>query len=539
MLIPYQNPDKWSIKVLIAYVCNKDFGMRSCRIVLFFTLLFSSLTSYCQQTYFLYIQNDQRQPFFVKLDRKVWSSSNTGYLIIPKLPSGPVNLAIGFPKSTEPDLRFTYTIDKQDAGFLLRSFGDKGFGLFNLQTLDVVMQQREESSAVAVSNQDPFAEKLAKVVGDPSIAQQKTAANNNPAPAVQNPAVVGTSLPTEPQSPSTPNATPSDPTPVSTASVGADSVQTTLAETGAAKTIPASDSVLVKSPTAALDSSWKPQPHIGMLSSGVGEAGLQLVYVDTGSTRIDTIQVLIPAFVETAASTQPTANDSVGVQAQQSNSGVATEVVPVAPTPAATNQPDSSAGKGFLPIELPSPHQVKAPSDSAATSSSRASSDSIRVVRAVADSMLSPNPAPQLVEGTTQATPIPSNSSIKADSVNTPSIQPSDSVQVNVSSNPLPAFNSDCKSLASEDDFLKLRKKMAAGSDDDDMISIARKAMKSKCYTTTQIRNLSVLFLNDAGRYGFLDMAYAHASDTGNYPQLVDLIKDAYYINRFKAMIRQ
>ena len=43
-------------------------------------------------------------------------------------------------------------------------------------------------------------------------------------------------------------------------------------------------------------------------------------------------------------------------------------------------------------------------------------------------------------------------------------------------------INSDCKSLASDEDFLKLRKKMAAEDDEDEMIALAKKLFKIKVF---------------------------------------------------------
>ena len=100
-------------------------------------------------------------------------------------------------------------------------------------------------------------------------------------------------------------------------------------------------------------------------------------------------------------------------------------------------------------------------------------------------------------------------------------------------------INSDCRSLATEDDFLKLRKKMAAQKSEENMVVIAKKALVLKCYTTEQVRNLSALLLKDEGCYNFFDAAYPHVSDTQNYPTLINRLTDSYYINRFKAMIRQ
>ncbi len=99
--------------------------------------------------------------------------------------------------------------------------------------------------------------------------------------------------------------------------------------------------------------------------------------------------------------------------------------------------------------------------------------------------------------------------------------------------------NSNCRQYATEEDFLKLRKKMAAENDNDDMIKVAKKVFKSKCFTTKDIKNLSALFLNDEGRYNFFDAAYSYVSDSDVFNTLKDQLTDTYYLNRFKAMIHQ
>lgn len=98
--------------------------------------------------------------------------------------------------------------------------------------------------------------------------------------------------------------------------------------------------------------------------------------------------------------------------------------------------------------------------------------------------------------------------------------------------------NTDCKHLATDDEFLKLRKKIAAESDLDKMIDIAKKGFRKSCYTTDQIKNMSFLFLQEDGRYKFIEEAYPYVSDSGNFTQLQSLFSTSYYINRFKALIQ-
>ena len=94
-----------------------------------------------------------------------------------------------------------------------------------------------------------------------------------------------------------------------------------------------------------------------------------------------------------------------------------------------------------------------------------------------------------------------------------------------------------CKKAASEEDFLKLRRKMAQQSKDDEMISEAQKFFKNMCFTTEQIRNLGVLFLNDEGRYRFYDAAMKYVLDFQNFGTLENTLTSTYYKKRFQALI--
>lgn len=99
-------------------------------------------------------------------------------------------------------------------------------------------------------------------------------------------------------------------------------------------------------------------------------------------------------------------------------------------------------------------------------------------------------------------------------------------------------INSDCKTLATEDDFMKTRKKMTARKSDDDMVDAAKKLFRQKCYSTEQVKNLSVLFLKDEGKYKFFDAVYPFVYDSGEFRQLESQLTEEYYISRFRSMIR-
>lgn len=94
-----------------------------------------------------------------------------------------------------------------------------------------------------------------------------------------------------------------------------------------------------------------------------------------------------------------------------------------------------------------------------------------------------------------------------------------------------------CRTVASEKDFLRLRKNMASEVNDERMIGIARKQFRTKCYTTDQVRNLSTLFLTSASKYEFFDAAYQHISDRSAFASLGAELKEEYYVKRFRALI--
>ena len=107
-------------------------------VLVIFIVVFASICR-AQQTHFIYLQTENGQPFYVKLNNKIVSSSAAGYLILPKLTDGDYKLSVGFPKKEFPEENFQILVDKKNEGFLLKNFGEKGWGLFNMQSYTVVM----------------------------------------------------------------------------------------------------------------------------------------------------------------------------------------------------------------------------------------------------------------------------------------------------------------------------------------------------------------------------------------------------------------
>lgn len=136
-------------------------------------LSFSGLRSFSQPEYFMYIQAEERLPFYAVINTKVYSSSESGYMIIPKLHDSNYLITIGFAKNAYPEQRFEVTVNKKDHGFQLKHFNEKGWGLFNLQTMAITMNtgqdQKTTEAITGTKKTDAFSALLANVVNDSAI----------------------------------------------------------------------------------------------------------------------------------------------------------------------------------------------------------------------------------------------------------------------------------------------------------------------------------------------------------------------------------
>ena len=167
-----------------------------------------SVSALAQGYHFIYIQADGQQPFYLKYNGKNYSSSSIGYLILPKLSDGNFTVQIGFPKDLYPEQAFNLSVAGQDYGYALKSFADKGWGLFNFQTTDVVMNvnvavvQTAPAQTVVTNTSNPFGNMLADAINDSTLNQQRVAPENNTAKtiapvATKDTAVIGVSKPVD------------------------------------------------------------------------------------------------------------------------------------------------------------------------------------------------------------------------------------------------------------------------------------------------------------------------------------------------------
>lgn len=144
-----------------------------------FTLFFLGMAfqmSAQDQQYFVYIQSERSQPFYVRYDGKLLPSSDRGYLILSKMPAGTASLRIGFAKSDVPERQYLVRITGPgDQGYLLKQDGDRGYALFNLQTFAVIRPGEDKKKEVVAAAETPAVEVPAQeAVPAPAVAANVT-----------------------------------------------------------------------------------------------------------------------------------------------------------------------------------------------------------------------------------------------------------------------------------------------------------------------------------------------------------------------------
>lgn len=414
-------------------------------------LLLCRLSGIAQQSHFIYIQSDDKQPFSAVLNKKSYQSSGTGYLIISKIPSGKQTLLLGFTGSKLPPFEFTMQVEA-DAGYALKNYNEKGWGLYNLQTMAVVMgtaslqqlpqqqpQPAKQAPATTAAPRAPagnqFGDMLSQVVDDPELAKR-----NNPQPA---------------DKPATPKTATTKPAAKPAQKPAADTAESAAAE----------EDIAAGAATKGVIKAQENQD----------EKGTGMVFLDFNSKGTDTVKIFIPVL--------PPADSVRVAEAKQEE-------------------------KKEAPVTQP------------------AQADSV-VVPKEATAVNNPfytKPA----EGTTAGAPEKKETVVTADTA-----------AAELPEKKIASYNSNCTGgMATDKDLDKLKKKMVGEGGDDKMIAAAKKAFKSKCYTTAQIKELGMLFFTDESRYAFYDASYPFVYDVANFSSLETMLLEDYYKKRFRAMLR-
>jgi hypothetical protein len=495
-----------------------------------FVLLVFSTGAQAQKVYFIFLQSENNQPFYVKMANKVYSSSSTGYLIIPDLKENSYNFNLGFANINKPEANFSVDITNTDRGLLIKNT-DEGFSLFDLQSLAVYKPVVKDVGTVQTTTRktDSFTQLLSKAADDESILTSTVTKKIEPPVVkeeVKKPSeVVAIAPPTVNTTDTTKTvavlvepevkqpiveekkqeeiivAPKPETTPVVTEIKEAPKSQIETAEVISKPVEP----VTYNEPADSGMETFK-RTLVTKRSESSTTEGFGLVFLDDNGIFVDTIRLLIPnpkiVFAEevkpTSEEVKPIAeiNTENLVQPNQTNNE---ETVA---------EPVKTEKKGILARRSKSENTPTSINDN---------SDDVSLKKEEPANKIEAEPATK-PEGKGLLERIK-----KSDS--------KESAHTTVNGKTM------CAAFASDNDFMKLRRNMAAKNTDDAMVDEAKKIFKSKCFTTEQIKNLSYLFLSPAGKYQLFDVAYNYVVDQWQYNSLENEIKDDYYQKRFKALI--
>ena len=121
------------------------------------------------QKHFIYIQSEDKQPFAIVLNGKVYSSSDYGYVILPKLADGKYDFTVSFPMNKFPDQTFSCSVNKKDEGYTLKN-GSDGWALENLLTQKTLANTTGETE-----KRNAFGNMLSDVVNDSTLTKKTLA----------------------------------------------------------------------------------------------------------------------------------------------------------------------------------------------------------------------------------------------------------------------------------------------------------------------------------------------------------------------------
>lgn len=511
------------------------------------------LQAEAQQEYFVFIQHEKKQPFYVRMGERTYSSSAIGHVILSRLKDSAYSFAIGFPNSQAAEQEYSIQV-KKDRGFELKNLPEKGWSLFDLQSLELIapVQRARTNNGGGVSfikRNDDFARLMSGVVNDTAV-MYLAAVEKKAAPVVTKKAdtvandVVSTTKKTDP-----PVVSPKD-------TVAVAKVETEKKEEKETTDKPVADknttdknvadknatdkaavdkaaidkSVAVKdqgektdtkkdqvtfekvpttrtTPEPVNDSVLNPPalPVITTIKKHASDTGYHMTVVDNK----DSINIFIPADVKDAKDIAKADEQKPKVKEEN----LKTEEKKI--------------------IEEPKPVEQKT-ADKQNPEPKRDSTDSVREENKIVkqDKPVQENKQPVRENKT------PEKNTADSVQAKTPVKENPQTTIPDTEKKKLVMINSDCRSFAGSSDVDKLRVKMLQEKDTDGRLSAARKIFKTKCFSAIQVKALSELFPYDDQKYQFLEAAYPFVSDTANFKELVTLLQDPTLVQRFRKMVR-
>lgn len=496
-------------------------------------------------SYFVYIQHEKQQPFYVKLDGKLLSSSVKGYVILPKMEAGKVPVTIGFPKGEAPEQQFTIRLaGNRDYGYLLKNSGDQEWALYDLQTFASLKSAGAGGAQPAEKPAESEAVAVTRISSDSATPEQKELINN-----VQ--ADVEAALAKKKAEEKAAGEQPVEETPAPKAEMPADTTPVV------AQTAPKADPKKKNSFAESLDKVVTDDRPAEMNLPKPKPAAATEAPVDVSAPAAEPEK---PAKKRKKGQRDPLTEEEkelLGTVMEEEKRAAADEALKEAEA-AATGESAKES-----PKEAPKeqPVEEKAPEEKPKKAKKKKEGEpefidfgeAPAATPAVAPAATAPEPksVPAEEEETSAkdarearrqqkkaAREAADREALSRDSLANVGWHDAAPESKDKKSD-LKMVNSDCPKVLETEAFRKLLRTMNSRKTDADMVDAFRKGTRNTCVSTEQVRALAQLISSDENRYQLMDAAYARTYDSDNFSKLSDLLSDNYYKNRFKAMLKR
>ncbi|WP_160713824.1 DUF4476 domain-containing protein [Chitinophaga solisilvae] len=459
---------------------------------------------------FVYIQNEKGQPFYVKINGQVLSSSEKGYIILPRLEAGTVPVTIGFARNEGPEQKFYLRISNSDQGFLL-----KKNTLYNLQSFREIKADNGDGTALAAAqepevpaaNTEDTARK--EMMGNLQKDLETTFAGNSAA-TVTGPAKAAT--------PKNSNSFSSALDKVVVTGDDRDEPQPVAATEG--KQLPAKKQRVEKAPLSEEEKALLNEVLAEESRTAASEAATEEVKESAREAKRQKKQKKregSPDFIEFQDDSAHPANTSVPAPVPAAVTPAPVTDLPVAEAEEAPARSKKKKRKLFDDTEHP---------NNIITDSSGYGIAPAAEAAAPAGSKRKKKRNEAADEAATTAMPAA-----------TPAVEADAAVEKKRPDTRL--INSDCGNIMDDATFRKVLRKFVAAKSEDGMIDVFRRQTRNYCLETSQIKTLVQLLTTDDNRYRLLDQAYSKTYDTEKYGSLESLLGDSYFKGRFKAMLHK
>ena len=497
---------------------GKNFS-KACIVILI--SIFGHLAAPAQLPYFMYIQSENNQPFFVQVGQKKYNSSSIGHCIVPGLLNGQYKVAVSLDESTSPQ-DYTVNIKDSDQGFLIKAMnGGTEYALLNLKTAIVQYSGAEKQKALDAEKAKKEAD-IAKVRAEESAKLEKETLQAAEKKVVEEKETILQKQNDEERKIREQKAI---------ADLQGDSLtKNEAAEKFIEKVMPAPKELKVLTEEEVAQKAFKEKQEseikkynderrLAMEKENAENAGvvskdnsvIPVTPQDGGLSRAE-----IARLQEEARKIDAQGKRDSVLKAKEDRQA-----------------PTKKEKTAFLDMDFTMPEPKK---DTVIIDTSSTTKEDLPKQKepAVPENKVDEQKADLkidsliiLKEDTLAVLPL------------NPIIIEEEKKEIPASEKPIePKKKTACNATASSEEVELIAMMIKAEKNGDEAIDLIRKITRLKCINTQQVRLLAGAFAGEEERYRVLDLCYKYTLDQEAYPALANLLTDIYYINRFKSLLR-